>query len=183
MDEIFEHLLQDTDRGISINQIVNRVVFPNHDICMQAKAALERDYGEFCFAAVIPDYEDFQHMDPTDAINAALKTCGSDGEEVTNVVRGYNSLQYEYNGIPSLEVAKTISKMIGVPVYYEYTDADEIAAGAVIADAQGDSVSFAKRGRQELLGVFPGGVRRCHRHPVPLRHGNHVHARRKPKVL
>ena len=76
MDEIFEHLLQDTDRGISINQIVNRIVFPNHDICMQAKAALERDYGEFCFAAVIPDYEDFQHMDPTDAINAALETCG-----------------------------------------------------------------------------------------------------------
>ena len=34
MDEIFEHLLQDTDRGISINQIVNRIVFPNHDICM-----------------------------------------------------------------------------------------------------------------------------------------------------
>lgn len=94
MDEIFEHLLQDTDRGISINQIVNRIVFPNHDICMQAKAALERDYGEFCFAAVIPDYEDFQHMDPTDAINAALETCGSDGEEVTNVVWGYNSLQY-----------------------------------------------------------------------------------------
>ena len=109
MDEIFEHLLQDTDRGISINQIVNRIVFPNHDICMQAKAALERDYGECCFAAVIPDYEDFQHMDPTDASNAALETCGSDGEEVTNVVWGYNSLQYEYNGIPSLEVAKTIS--------------------------------------------------------------------------
>ena len=61
-------------------------MFPNHDICMQAKAALERDYGEFCFAAVIPDYEDFQHMDPTDATNAALETCGSDGEEVTNVV-------------------------------------------------------------------------------------------------
>lgn len=80
MDEIFEHLLQDTDRGISINQIVNRIVFPNHDICTQAKAALERDYGEFCFAAVIPDYEDFQHMDPTDATNAALETCGSDGE-------------------------------------------------------------------------------------------------------
>ena len=73
MDEIFEHLLQDTDRGISINQIVNRIVFPNHDICMQAKAALERDYGEFCFAAVIPDYEDFQHMDPTDATNAAAQ--------------------------------------------------------------------------------------------------------------
>lgn len=182
MDEIFEHLLQDTDRGISINQIVNRIVFPNHDICMQAKAALERDYGEFCFAAVIPDYEDFQHMDPTDAINAALETCGSDGEEVTNVVWGYNSLQYEYNGIPSLEVAKTISKMIGVPVYYEYTDADEIAAGAVIADAQGDSVSFANVVDKSCWVYFPE-VRRCHRHPVPLRHGNHVHARRKPKVL
>lgn len=157
MDEIFEHLLQDTDRGISINQIVNRVVFPNHDICMQAKAALERDYGEFCFAAVIPDYEDFQHMDPTDAINAALETCGSDGEEVTNVVWGYNSLQYEYNGIPSLEVAKTISKMIGVPVYYEYTDADEIAAGAVIADAQGDSVSFANVVDKSCWVYFPEG--------------------------
>ena len=157
MDEIFEHLLQDTDRGISINQIVNRIVFPNHDICMQAKAALERDYGEFCFAAVIPDYEDFQHMDPTDAINAALETCGSDGEEVTNVVWGYNSLQYEYNGIPSLEVAKTISKMIGVPVYYEYTDADEIAAGAVIADAQGDSVSFANVVDKNCWVYFPEG--------------------------
>ncbi len=157
MDEIFEHLLQDTDRGISINQIVSRIVFPNHDICMQAKAALERDYGEFCFAAVIPDYEDFQHMDPTDAINAALETCGSDGEEVTNVVWGYNSLQYEYNGIPSLEVAKTISKMIGVPVYYEYTDADEIAAGAVIADAQGDSVSFANVVDKSCWVYFPEG--------------------------
>lgn len=157
MDEIFEHLLQDTDRGISINQIVNRIVFPNHDICMQAKAALERDYGEFCFAAVIPDYEDFQHMDPTDAINAALETCGSDGEEVTNVVWGYNSLQYEYNGIPSLEVAKTISKMIGVPVYYEYTDADEIAAGAVIADAQDDSVSFANVVDKSCWVYFPEG--------------------------
>lgn len=157
MDEIFEHLLQDTDRGISINQIVNRIVFPNHDICMQAKAALERDYGEFCFAAVIPDYEDFQHMDPTDAINAALETCGSDGEEVTNVVWGYNSLQYEYNGIPSLEVAKTISKMIGVPVYYEYTDADEIAAGAVIANAQGDSVSFANVVDKSCWVYFPEG--------------------------
>ncbi len=157
MDEIFEHLLQDTDRGISINQIVNRIVFPNHDICMQAKAALERDYGEFCFAAVIPDYEDFQHMDPTDAINAALETCGSDGEEVTNVVWGYNSLQYEYNGIPSLEVAKTISKMIGVPVYYEYTDADELAAGAVIADAQGDSVSFANVVDKSCWVYFPEG--------------------------
>lgn len=157
MDEIFEHLLQDTDRGISINQIVNRIVFPNHDICMQAKAALERDYGEFCFAAVIPDYEDFQHMDPTDAINAALETYGSDGEEVTNVVWGYNSLQYEYNGIPSLEVAKTISKMIGVPVYYEYTDADEIAAGAVIADAQGDSVSFANVVDKSCWVYFPEG--------------------------
>lgn len=157
MDEIFEHLLQDTDRGISINQIVNRIVFPNHDICIQAKAALERDYGEFCFAAVIPDYEDFQHMDPTDATNAALETCGSDGEEVTNVVWGYNSLQYEYNGIPSLEVAKTISKMIGVPVYYEYTDADEIAAGAVIADAQGDSVSFANVVDKSCWVYFPEG--------------------------
>ena len=157
MDEIFEHLLQDTDRGISINQIVNRIVFPNHDICMQAKAALERDYGEFCFAAVIPDYEDFQHMDPSDAINAALETCGSDGEEVTNVVWGYNSLQYEYNGIPSLEVAKTISKMIGVPVYYEYTDADELAAGAVIADAQGDSVSFANVVDKNCWVYFPEG--------------------------
>lgn len=157
MDEIFEHLLQDTDRGISINQIVNRIVFPNHDICMQAKAALERDYGEFCFAAVIPDYEDFQHMDPTDATNAALETCGSDGEEVTNVVWGYNSLQYEYNGIPSLEVAKTISKMIGVPVYYEYTDADELAAGAVIADAQGDSVSFANAVDKSCWVYFPEG--------------------------
>lgn len=157
MDEIFEHLLQDTDRGISINQIVNRIVFPNHDICMQAKAALERDYGEFCFAAVIPDYEDFQHIDPTDATNAALETCGSDGEEVTNVVWGYNSLQYEYNGIPSLEVAKTISKMIGVPVYYEYTDADEIAAGAVIADAQGDSVSFANVVDKSCWVYFPEG--------------------------
>lgn len=157
MDEIFEHLLQDTDRGISINQIVNRIVFPNHDICMQAKAALERDYGEFCFAAVIPDYEDFQHMNPTDATNAALETCGSDGEEVTNVVWGYNSLQYEYNGIPSLEVAKTISKMIGVPVYYEYTDADEIAAGAVIADAQGDSVSFANVVDKSCWVYFPEG--------------------------
>lgn len=157
MDEIFEHLLQDTDRGISINQIVNRIVFPNHDICMQAKAALERDYGEFCFAAVIPDYEDFQHMDPTDAINAALETCGSDGEEVTNVVWGYNSLQYEYNGIPSLEVAKTISKMIGVPVYYEYTDADELAAGALIADAQGDSVSFANVVDKSCWVYFPEG--------------------------
>lgn len=157
MDEIFEHLLQDTDRGISINQIVNRIVFPNHDICMQAKAALERDYGEFCFAAVIPDYEDFQHMDPTDATNAALETCGSDGEEVTNVVWGYNSLQYEYNGIPSLEVAKAISKMIGVPVYYEYTDADEIAAGAVIADAQGDSVSFANVVDKSCWVYFPEG--------------------------
>ncbi|MED9952365.1 MAG: hypothetical protein UE003_05235 [Collinsella sp.] len=157
MDEIFEHLLQDTDRGISINQIVNRIVFPNHDICMQAKAALERDYGEFCFAAVIPDYEDFQHMDPTDATNAALETCGSDGEEVTNVVWGYNSLQYEYNGIPSLEVAKTISKMIGVPVYYEYTDADKIAAGAVIADAQGDSVSFANVVDKSCWVYFPEG--------------------------
>lgn len=157
MDEIFEHLLQDTGRGISINQIVNRIVFPNHDICMQAKAALERDYGEFCFAAVIPDYEDFQHMDPTDATNAALETCGSDGEEVTNVVWGYNSLQYEYNGIPSLEVAKTISKMIGVPVYYEYTDADEIAAGAVIADAQGDSVSFANVVDKSCWVYFPEG--------------------------
>lgn len=157
MDEIFEHLLQDTDRGISINQIVNRIVFPNHDICMQAKAALERDYGEFCFAAVIPDYEDFQHMDPTDATNAALETCGSDGEEVTNVVWGYNSLQYEYNGIPSLEVAKTISKMIGVPAYYEYTDADEIAAGAVIADAQGDSVSFANVVDKSCWVYFPEG--------------------------
>lgn len=157
MDEIFEHLLQDTDREISINQIVNRIVFPNHDICMQAKAALERDYGEFCFAAVIPDYEDFQHMDPTDAINAALETCGSDGEEVTNVVWGYNSLQYEYNGIPSLEVAKTISKMIGVPVYYEYTDADELAAGAVIADAQGDSVSFANVVDKSCWVYFPEG--------------------------
>lgn len=157
MDEIFEHLLRDTDRGISINQIVNRIVFPNHDICMQAKAALERDYGEFCFAAVIPDYEDFQHMDPTDAINAALETCGSDGEEVTNVVWGYNSLQYEYNGIPSLEVAKTISKMIGVPVYYEYTDADELAAGAVIADAQGDSVSFANVVDKSCWVYFPEG--------------------------
>lgn len=157
MDEIFEHLLQDTDRGISINQIVNRIVFPNHDICMQAKAALGRDYGEFCFAAVIPDYEDFQHMDPTDATNAALETCGSDGEEVTNVVWGYNSLQYEYNGIPSLEVAKTISKMIGVPVYYEYTDADEIAAGAVIADAQGDSVSFANVVDKSCWVYFPEG--------------------------
>lgn len=157
MDEIFEHLLQDTDRGISINQIVNRIVFPNHDICMQAKAALERDYGEFCFAAVIPDYEDFQHMDTTDAINAALETCGSDGEEVTNVVWGYNSLQYEYNGIPSLEVAKTISKMIGVPVYYEYTDADELAAGAVIADAQGDSVSFANVVDKSCWVYFPEG--------------------------
>lgn len=157
MDEIFEHLLQDTDRGISINQIVNRIVFPNHDICMQAKAALERDYGEFCFAAVIPDYEDFQHMDPSDAINAALETCGSDGEEVTNVVWGYNSLQYEYNGIPSLEVAKTISKMIGVPVYYEYTDADELAAGAVIADAQGDSVSFANVVDKSCWVYFPEG--------------------------
>ena len=157
MDEIFEHLLQDTDRGISINQIVNRIVFPNHDICMQAKAALERDYGEFCFAAVTPDYEDFQHMDPTDATNAALETCGSDGEEVTNVVWGYNSLQYEYNGIPSLEVAKTISKMIGVPVYYEYTDADEIAAGAVIADAQGDSVSFANVVDKSCWVYFPEG--------------------------
>lgn len=157
MDEIFEHLLQDTDRGISINQIVNRIVFPNHDICMQAKAALERDYGEFCFAAVIPDYEDFQHMDPTDAINAALETCGSDGEEVTNVVWGYNSLQYEYNGIPSLEVAKTISKMIGVPVYYEYTDADELAAGAVIADAQGNSVSFANVVDKSCWVYFPEG--------------------------
>ena len=157
MDEIFEHLLQDTDRGISINQIVNRIVFPNHDICMQAKAALERDYGEFCFAAVIPDYEDFQHMDPTDATNAALETCGSDGEEVTNVVWGYNSLQYEYNGIPSLEVAKTISKMIGIPVYYEYTDADELAAGAVIADAQGDSVSFANVVDKSCWVYFPEG--------------------------
>lgn len=157
MDEIFEHLLQDTDRGISINQIVNRIVFPNHDICMQAKAALERDYGEFCFAAVIPDYEDFQHMNPSDAINAALETCGSDGEEVTNVVWGYNSLQYEYNGIPSLEVAKTISKMIGVPVYYEYTDADELAAGAVIADAQGDSVSFANVVDKSCWVYFPEG--------------------------
>ena len=157
MDEIFEHLLQDTDRGISINQIVNRIVFPNHDICMQAKAALERDYGEFCFAAVIPDYEDFQHMDPSDATNAALETCGSDGEEVTNVVWGYNSLQYEYNGIPSLEVAKTISKMIGVPVYYEYTDADELAAGAVIADAQGDSVSFANVVDKSCWVYFPEG--------------------------
>ena len=157
MDEIFEHLLQDTDRGISINQIVNRIVFPNHDICIQAKAALERDYGEFCFAAVIPDYEDFQHMDPTDATNAALETCGSDGEEVTNVVWGYNSLQYEYNGIPSLEVAKTISKMIGVPVYYEYTDADELAAGAVIADAQGDSVSFANVVDKSCWVYFPEG--------------------------
>ena len=157
MDEIFEHLLQDTDRGISINQIVNRIVFPNHDICMQAKAALERDYGEFCFAAVIPDYEDFQHMDPTDATNAALETCGSDGEEVTNVVWGYNSLQYEYNGIPSLEVAKAISKMIGVPVYYEYTDADELAAGAVIADAQGDSVSFANVVDKSCWVYFPEG--------------------------
>lgn len=157
MDEIFEHLLQDSGRGISINQIVNRIVFPNHDICMQAKAALERDYGEFCFAAVIPDYEDFQHMDPTDATNAALETCGSDGEEVTNVVWGYNSLQYEYNGIPSLEVAKTISKMIGVPVYYEYTDADEIAAGAVIADAQGDSVSFANVVDKSCWVYFPEG--------------------------
>lgn len=157
MDEIFEHLLQDTDRGISINQIVNRIVFPNHDICMQAKAALERDYGEFCFAAVIPDYEDFQHMDPTDATNAALETCGSDGEEVTNVVWGYNSLQYEYNGIPSLEVAKTISKMIGVPVYYEYTDADELAAGAVIADAQGDNVSFANVVDKSCWVYFPEG--------------------------
>lgn len=157
MDEIFEHLLQDTDRGISINQIVNRIVFPNHDICMQAKAALERDYGEFCFAAVIPDYEDFQHMDPTDATNAALETCGSDGEEVTNVVWGYNSLQYEYNGIPSLEVAKTVSKMIGVPVYYEYTDADELAAGAVIADAQGDSVSFANVVDKSCWVYFPEG--------------------------
>lgn len=157
MDEIFEHLLQDTDRGISINQIVNRIVFPNHDICMQAKAALERDYSEFCFAAVIPDYEDFQHMDPTDATNAALETCGSDGEEVTNVVWGYNSLQYEYNGIPSLEVAKTISKMIGVPVYYEYTDADELAAGAVIADAQGDSVSFANVVDKSCWVYFPEG--------------------------
>ena len=157
MDEIFEHLLQDTDRGISINQIVNRIVFPNHDICMQAKAALERDYGEFCFAAVIPDYEDFQHMNPTDATNAALETCGSDGEEVTNVVWGYNSLQYEYSGIPSLEVAKTISKMIGVPVYYEYTDADEIAAGAVIADAQGDSVSFANVVDKSCWVYFPEG--------------------------
>lgn len=157
MDEIFEHLLQDTDRGISINQIVNRIVFPNHDICMQAKAALERDYGEFCFAAVIPDYEDFQHMDPTDAINAALETCGSDGEEVTNVVWGYNSLQYEYNGIPSLEVAKTISKMVGVPVYYEYTDADELAAGAVIANAQGDSVSFANVVDKSCWVYFPEG--------------------------
>ena len=157
MDEIFEHLLQDTDRGISINQIVNRIVFPNHDICMQAKAALERDYGEFCFAAVIPDYEDFQHMNPTDATNAALETCGSDGEEVTNVVWGYNSLQYEYNGIPSLEVAKTISKMVGVPVYYEYTDADEIAAGAVIADAQGDSVSFANVVDKSCWVYFPEG--------------------------
>lgn len=157
MDEIFEHLLQDTDRGISINQIVNRIVFPNHDICMQAKAALERDYGEFCFAAVIPDYEDFQHMDPTDATNAALETCGSDGEEVTNVVWGYNSLQYEYNGIPSLEVAKTISKMIGIPVYYEYTDADELAAGAVIADAQGDSVSFANVIDKSCWVYFPEG--------------------------
>lgn len=157
MDEIFEHLLQDTDRGISINQIVNRIVFPNHDICMQAKAALKRDYGEFCFAAVIPDYEDFQHMDPTDATNAALETCGSDGEEVTNVVWGYNSLQYEYNGIPSLEVAKAISKMIGVPVYYEYTDADEIAAGAVIADAQGDSVSFANVVDKSCWVYFPEG--------------------------
>lgn len=157
MDEIFEHLLQDTDRGISINQIVNRIVFPNHDICMQAKAALERDYGEFCFAAVIPDYEDFQHMDPSDAINAALETCGSDGEEVTNVVWGYNSLQYEYNGIPSLEVAKTISKMVGVPVYYEYTDADELAAGAVIADAQGESVSFANVVDKSCWVYFPEG--------------------------
>lgn len=157
MDEIFEHLLQDTDRGISINQIVNRIVFPNHDICMQAKAALERDYGEFCFAAVIPDYEDFQHMDPTDATNAALETCGSDGEEVTNVVWGYNSLQYEYNGIPSLEVAKAISKMIGVPVYYEYTDADELAVGAVIADAQGDSVSFANVVDKSCWVYFPEG--------------------------
>lgn len=157
MDEIFEHLLQDTDRGISINQIVNRIVFPNHDICMQVKAALERDYGEFCFAAVIPDYEDFQHMDPTDATNAALEACGSDGEEVTNVVWGYNSLQYEYNRIPSLEVAKTISKMIGVPVYYEYTDADEIAAGAVIADAQGDSVSFANVVDKSCWVYFPEG--------------------------
>lgn len=157
MDEIFEHLLQDTDRGISINQIVNRIVFPNHDICMQAKAALERDYGEFCFAAVIPDYEDFQHMDPTDATNAALETCGSDGEEVTNVVWGYNSLQYEYNGIPSLEVAKAISKMIGVPVYYEYTDADELAAGAVIADAQGESVSFANVVDKSCWVYFPEG--------------------------
>lgn len=157
MGEIFEHLLQDTDRGISINQIVNRIVFPNHDICMQAKAALERDYGEFCFAAVIPDYEDFQHMDPTDATNAALETCGSDGEEVTNVVWGYNSLQYEYNGIPSLEVAKTVSKMIGVPVYYEYTDADELAAGAVIADAQGDSVSFANVVDKSCWVYFPEG--------------------------
>lgn len=157
MDEIFEHLLQDTDRGISINQIVNRIVFPNHDICMQAKAALERDYGEFCFAAVIPDYEDFQHMDPTVATNAALETCGSDGEEVTNVVWGYNSLQYEYNGIPSLEVAKTISKMVGVPVYYEYTDADELAAGAVIADAQGDSVSFANVVDKSCWVYFPEG--------------------------
>lgn len=157
MDEIFEHLLQDTDRGISINQIVNRIVFPNHDICMQAKATLERDYGEFCFAAVIPDYEDFQHMDPTDATNAALETCGSDGEEVTNVVWGYNSLQYEYNGIPSLEVAKTISKMIGVPVYYEYTDADELAAGAVIANAQGDSVSFANVVDKSCWVYFPEG--------------------------
>lgn len=157
MDEFFEHLLQDTDRGISINQIVNRIVFPNHDICMQAKAALERDYGEFCFAAVIPDYEDFQHMDPTDATNAALETCGSDGEEVTNVVWGYNSLQYEYNGIPSLEVAKTISKMIGVPVYYEYTDADELAAGAMIADAQGDSVSFANVVDKSCWVYFPEG--------------------------
>lgn len=156
MDELFNHLLDETGGTIENHRITNRIVFPNHDICMNVKNAIDQR-GGFLFATIIPDFEDFNHMDPSERISAMLEVFGSYGDEIENVVWGFNSVQYEYNGIPSLGVPVEISKMLGIPVYYEYVDEDDVAAGSLIADAKGSSVSFANIIDKSSWAYYPQG--------------------------
>ena len=157
MDELFEHLIDEKNGMIDDHQIINRLVFPNHDICMNVKSALDQR-GGLSFANVIPDFADFQHMDPSDRTNALLETCGSYDGEIGFVGWGYNSVKYEHHGVPSLGIPNEISKMLGIPVYYEYVDADAVLAGALIVDPQNDdNVSFANVIDKSRWAFYPEG--------------------------
>lgn len=133
MDKLFSHLLEETGGQIRPKKVINRIVFPGHRICLQAKSTLETRFGGFSLDTLIPEIADLGDL--TDIQNAVscIAICGAMGAQLSNVTWGYNSLIYEYAGVPILRVAKELAGVLGVPVYYEYIEPDGFKAGAWFA--------------------------------------------------